>query len=863
MAKSIKRKGIGAGLLLLVVLLAAGLFIRSASSGTTRRYGSEDIRYTDGWQDITETFSEDVPLLENEVLALYATFSGNIRVWNKQTDRIWSSEQTSAAYENLDEEKNALCAVTYLDGQELRTWYSSSQAVDKEQYQVKMSDDGQTVRLEFILGDFSEKLNIPNAVEKERFEKELLPQLEEEDQEYLLRRYTLYSAETVRTEENAEELIRDYPDIVNRDYYLLSDLSGKIMKERTRKIFDKIGYTAEDAEKDNTQSGYDAQQTDPLFRIPVDFSLNGGELEVRVSKDELAFHSEYPLLTLHLLDFFLTSEQEADVLIPSGSGALAHYEPGGAAGDYQAPYYGADDTKIPREISAIMESDVGALRLPVTALIIEGEKTATGEIVLCAIDEGAANASLSVERQANSIRVSNSFRVVDYDNVYITTNKKTIVCSDGMLSSDLSMTYSFLEKQPDVEPYVTAAAHYRQVLIQRQALAPGEIDDDPVLLIETVGAIRGTRSLLGMIPFTADKTLTTFEQTGEIAEYFGSLEQSRLMLEISGWNAGGLYRQTPGSFSVSGGLGGRSGLETLLDRLSGQDIPAFLRVNQAYYYGDSLLDGFSASKNAAVGLSRDRAYLYLFDPVDQFYSEKSVKTMVVSPARYLEIAGRYETKGLSRLGVGRLASGLNSDFTADSPLDRSAAREKVVETLADYRENGVRLTASQANDYALSYLDLVTDVETASSGAKLFDRDVPFYSLVVHGLVDYVSSAPDGNPDEETVLKAIETGSGLKYTFTMNLDSELYQTEYSGLYYTSFETGREQALKQVQKAEAALSGLQNQQMVSHRMIGELAITGYEDGTLIYVNYSEQEISYGGVTVPARDYFRQQTTVNRH
>ena len=859
MVKSIKRKVIRITVLLLAVLLVVVLFVHNASSVTIRQYGSEDIRYTEGWQDITETLSEDTPLLEDERLAFYATVTGNIRIQNKRSGRLWSSEQTGEAFEYLEEEKSSLCSVTYFDGQELLTWYSSDQAVDKGQYKVLLSEDGQTVRLEFILGDFNEKLNIPNAVEKERFEKELLPRLEEEDQEYLQRRYTLYHAETVKSEEDADELIANYPDIVNRDYYILSSLSGKITQEKTKKIFDKLGYTAEDAEKDNEESGYAAAQADPLFRIPVDFSLSDSGLEVRVSRDEIAFYSEYPLLELQLLGFFMASEQESDVLVPSGSGALTHYEPGSAAGSYSAPYYGADDTKTSQEIQAIMQSSAGALRLPVTAFITGEEETAAGEIVLCTIGEGAPNASLEIERQVNSIRVSNSFQVVDRDDLYITEKKKMVVCSNSMLSSDLSMTYSFLEQQPDVEPYVTAAAGYRQALIEQQALTPGKNNADPVLMIETVGAIRRTRSLLGLVPFASDEVLTTFEQAGEIADYFSSLNQSCLTLEISGWNSGGLYRQTLGSISVSRGQGGRSGLESLLNSLSSQSIPAFLCVNHAYYYGDSLFDGFSAAKNAAVTMSRDRAQMYLFEPVDHFYTEKSLKTMIISPTQYRAIAARYEAESISRLGIGRLAAVLNSDYDDDIPVDRSAARERVIETLAAYRESGIQLMASQANDYALPYLSLVTDVETASSGDKIFDRDVPFYSLVLHGLVDYVSSPAESNPDEEAVLKVIETGSGLQYTFTMDFGDELYQTEYSRLYYTSFEVNREQALAQAQRVEAALSGLQNQQIVSHRVIGDLTVTGYEDGTLIYVNYSEQAIAYDGVTVPARNYFRRQAS----
>ena len=56
----------------------------------------------------------------------------------------------------------------------------------------------------------------------------------------------------------------------------------------------------------------------------------------------------------------------------------------------------------------------------------------------------------------------------------------------------------------------------------------------------------------------------------------------------------------------------------------------------------------------------------------------------------------------------------------------AAADEKVGSILAD-----------QANAYALPYADHIINVPLSSSKFDIFDAEIPFYQIVMHGVVPY------------------------------------------------------------------------------------------------------------------------------
>ena len=66
---------------------------------------------------------------------------------------------------------------------------------------------------------------------------------------------------------------------------------------------------------------------------------------------------------------------------------------------------------------------------------------------------------------------------------------------------------------------------------------------------------------------------------------------------------------------------------------------------------------------------------------------------------------------------------------------------------------------------------------------------------------------------------------------------------------------RDFAIAAANKIQKALTGLNNKAIVSHSFAGNVAVTAYEDGTKIYVNYNNTDVTVDNITVKARDFLR--------
>ena len=117
-----------------------------------------------------------------------------------------------------------------------------------------------------------------------------------------------------------------------------------------------------------------------------------------------------------------------------------------------------------------------------------------------------------------------------------------------------------------------------------------------------------------------------------------------------------------------------------------------------------------------------------------------------------------------------------------------------------------------------------------------------FSSLNISG--DYV----------QEFLRCVEYGSGLNFTFIAEDATILQDTRHSTLFGASYASWKEDALAMITQYQKDMEGLNQQRIVSHEKLSEsVSVTGYEDGTKIYVNYAADAYTADGVTVNGRSY----------
>ena len=145
-----------------------------------------------------------------------------------------------------------------------------------------------------------------------------------------------------------------------------------------------------------------------------------------------------------------------------------------------------------------------------------------------------------------------------------------------------------------------------------------------------------------------------------------------------------------------------------------------------------------------------------------------------------------------------------------------------------------------------------------SSHFRVADHTVPFLQLVLHGSVQmYTSPINLASNSETAVLRAIEYGMLPNFQVTYEPSSVLKKSEYTDNYASGYESWRSDILKAYTMVHDSLEGLMDQPIVDHAQVAEeVFATTYANGAVVYVNYSESDVTVNGVTVPARSFARQ-------
>lgn len=142
----------------------------------------------------------------------------------------------------------------------------------------------------------------------------------------------------------------------------------------------------------------------------------------------------------------------------------------------------------------------------------------------------------------------------------------------------------------------------------------------------------------------------------------------------------------------------------------------------------------------------------------------------------------------------------------------------------------------------------------SSNGYSLFDEEVPFYQMVIHGYLSYAGEPLNyANSIEDEILRMIETGTmpGFEWMYQSNSVLKKIDADYFAV---SYREWLDDAIETYTKVSGALNGLQGCRIVAHSKTAGVSCTEYDDGTKVYVNYNETDAAVDGHTVKARDYF---------
>ncbi|MCQ6559009.1 DUF5696 domain-containing protein [Paenibacillus mendelii] len=778
-------------------------------------------------------------VLENDSLRLYISkATTEIAVLDKQSGQIWRSNPDSSedklATPYLKGKLSSQISFVYLtkNGQN-KDYDSYNNSIKYKQFDIVPTDKDVTVTYRF--GNPEKGIEaIPRVVSKERFEERLLKRLEDPaDQEQLKVRYKFMEEQGVYER-------REIP---------------KAVVKKLLALFEKVEYTEEDLAIDNgngSEGATEEEGANPKFSASIRYTLSGADLVVSVDTNSITEDSPpYRIHSMNVLENFgaASKQDEGYIFLPDGSGTLIPLNNGKKlAQPVFMPVYGEDKAKYVKEKYNTMQPN----RLPVFGM------KKNDAAFLAIIEEGDGLAWLSADiagRQHEFNTVSSQFIILPKDEVRLSNNEIMYKTPKNTYRGKLQIRYAFMNGEQ--ANYSGMAAAYRSYLENTTDMVKMKEGGDTPFYLELTGSIPKKKNMLGF-PYEALVGLTNLEQATDLVNQLNAKQIANIRLNYKGWFNNGLNHDFPSDIDMEGIIGTKKEWKQLSEKLTqsgGGFYPdvAFLQV-----YQDS--SGFSPTADAAQYISRRYAKIYEFDRAAYFRSD-NLQYYLLSPNKLkAEINGfmsDYKNLNPGSISLRDLGSDLYSDFRRKGEVTREDAKQIVTQQVQRIHEEVPDIMVAGGNAYTLPYASHVVRVPEKSNEYQLAGESVPFNQMVLHGYVDYAGSPYNLSDDQNVrvnMLRSLETGSNVYFSWIYEDPAVLKETSYSYLFSTHYERWLDDAVQAYEEVNGVLKNVRGQTIARHDKLSDRVFkTTYENGLSITVNYGGQDVQVGGNTIKALDY----------
>ena len=773
----------------------------------------------------------------------------------KATGRQWLSNPANAAQDPVAVAANkallqSTLVVTYSSASGTIDFNNYQYSIENGSYSVDQAEDG-TVSVTYSVGKIEKIYILPTAITVERY-KAFTDTMSKKDAKKVAGVYTLYKPEKVAAMDDKDELLALYPSLAEQELYVLKSSTSENNKKSIASIFEASGYTMEDYESDMQLVAGAAANTDAVFNVTMEYSLEGKDLLVRIPYEKIRYRAAFPITYVTVLPMFgaAGTEENGYMFIPEGGGALIAFNNGKLSqNSYYANMYGWDYGSERTEVVSETKNT-----FPVFGMIKNGAS------FLCMMEGapsyGGVQADISMRYNSyNWICAKYNVLHSDRYNVSAKTARLVYMFEKELPQDTIVQRYRFL----DTDSYVDMARAYGDYLRERHPeLATRAADAELPVSVELVGAIDKKVVRFGL-PVNAVIPTTTFQQAQEIIADLQSSGVRNMSVRMTGWSNGGVDQKVLTRVKPIGSLGGSSGMQKLIQAAKSGGVPLYFDGITCFAYNSGLLNGFIPFRDAARFTTREQIRIYPYSPIFYQQDEFFEPFYLVRPAFAQRMADnlmaaldKADAYGVAFRDIGYLLSG---DYDQKDTTTREQAKQMHIDTLRSAHEKGQAVMIKEGYDYAMPYADLITDMDLNGIEYSIIDRMVPFYQIAIHGAVEYTGASVNLCDDWQTeLLRCAEYGAGLNFTFMAEDGKILQDTLHSDLYGAGYDAWRGNAAALINGYQQAMQGLGSQKIVGHEALSEdVRVTEYENGARVYVNYGVSDYEAEGFAVPARSY----------
>lgn len=587
------------------------------------------------------------------------------------------------------------------------------------------------------------------------------------------------------------------------------------------------------------------------FGLTVNVSLEENSLAVEVpdssiieeSKDSyIGTVSLFPLMGYSYLD-----DKEGYMFIPDGNGALIYLDDkdGRYTTGFSQMIYGSDIGFSDSYTETLMwgmydtVKDTQHVLAPVFGMMHTSDKLG----YLAVVEEGEERASIEAHPNGVMVNYNRCFAKFLLRRTYVqplnNSNSGTMInVETDRTHSDLKVRYLLLAGEK--ADYSGMAVAYRNYLLDNELISAR--DTSYKTRVDFLGSDREQFLL-----FTKAVPMTTTKQIREMYEEFQAAGVESLLTVYKGWQKGGIYHVPITKYKADGSIGGTGSLTELIKDAAEQAYDIYL-YNDALYANPAVQNTtFSAMKRINKRRLEIKTYARVYDVLNYLQPTKTVTLLD-------KFTDSYTKKGVANLALSGITNNLFSYSNSGNYYNRFDCAE-TYGGLVNTIDAETNLILEKPFQYLWKNTEAFLDMPMGSSNYMYVDEEIPFLSMVLKGILpmygDYVNFEANKN---EFRLQLVESGVFPSFYLTYENSSDLIYTDSSDLYSTQYETYKDEVIAYDKEFRELAQKLEGALILRHEKLqNQVNKVTYDNGTVIYINYSKNAVTADGFTVDAVSY----------
>ncbi len=587
------------------------------------------------------------------------------------------------------------------------------------------------------------------------------------------------------------------------------------------------------------------------FGFTVNVTLDGEDLVVEIPESSIEENgadtyigtiSVFPLLGYTYLD-----SQEGYMLIPDGNGAIIYLDDkdGRYSSGFSQMVYGSDigftDSSTVNLLWGEYKTvnDTQKVMAPVFGMVHSEDQQG----YLAIIEEGQERASIEAHPNGVMVNYNRCFAKFLIRRIYVqplnNSNSGTMTkVEDDRIHHDIKVRYMLVSGEE--ANYSGMAVAYRNYLLDTGMVTVKDTSYNT--RVDLLGSERED-----FLVFKKAVPMTTAAQAEEIYDALGQKGVSNILSVYKGWQKGGLYDIPITKYKADSAIGGTAALTDLVKDSAEKGVDVYLYNDGMNTNPDENNTTFNIVKKINKRRLEVNTYGYVYEIFNYLLPTRS--DVVLD-----KFVADYNAEGVNNLALAGITNNLYSYSYSNVFYTRFDCKNTYESTVGEIAGN-TNLVLENPFDYLWKHTGAFLDMPLGSSDYMYEDGEIPFFSIALKGIIpmysDYVNFEANKT---EFMLQMIEAGVYPSFYLTYEDSADLIYTNSADLYSTKFTTYQDTIAEYDAIFRDINAKTEGSFIAKHEQLGMgLNKVTYDNGVVIYVNYSSAAQTADGVTVDAMSY----------